>query len=108
MPGAGSPEASLLPRPAKLVALHARAFAAHASTRQPLPPTPMQSTQKKLFAALAAASLLATSAFAQDAAPPRPGDVPASSAAAAVTAASAPAAATPLAHLPYTPSLDVG
>jgi putative endopeptidase len=68
----------------------------------------MQSTQKKLFAALAAAGLLATSAFAQDAAPPRPGDVPASSAAAAVTAASAPAAVTPLAHLPYTPSLDVG
>jgi len=67
----------------------------------------MQSTPKKLFAALAAAGLLAASAFAEDAAPPKVGDVPASSAAAAVTAASAPAAATPLARLPYTPVLDV-
>jgi len=67
----------------------------------------MQSTPKKLLAALAAAGLLAASAFAEDAAPPKVGDAPASSAAAAVTAASAPAAATPLARLPYTPVLDV-
>ncbi|MFL6678323.1 MAG: hypothetical protein ACJ8IK_08275, partial [Burkholderiaceae bacterium] len=68
----------------------------------------MQPIHKKLFAALAAAGLLAASAFAQDAAPPKVGDAPASSAAAAVTAASAPAAATPLTRLPYTPVLDVG
>jgi len=63
--------------------------------------------KKKLFAALAAAGLLAASAFAEDAAPPKPGTPGASSAAAAVTAASAPAV-TPLARLPYTPVLDVG
>jgi endothelin-converting enzyme/putative endopeptidase len=67
----------------------------------------MRPIHKKLFAALAAAGLLAVSAFAEDAAPPKVGDSPASSAAAAVTAASAPAAVTPLAHLPYTPVLDV-
>ena len=39
----------------------------------------MQSTPKKLFAALAAAGLLAASAFAEDAAPPKVGDAPASS-----------------------------
>ena len=67
----------------------------------------MHFTCSKSFAALAAAGLLAASAFAEDAAPPKVGDSPASSAAAAVTAASAPAAVTPLAHLPYTPVLDV-
>jgi endothelin-converting enzyme/putative endopeptidase len=67
----------------------------------------MRPIHKKLFAALAATGLLAASAFAQDAAPAKPGDAPASSAAAAVTAASGPPAATPLAHLPYTPVLDV-
>jgi len=67
----------------------------------------MQPIHKKLFAALAAAGLLAAPAFGQDAAPPKVGDAPASSAAATVTAASAPAAATPLTRLPYTPVLDV-
>ena len=65
----------------------------------------MPSIHKKSLAAIAA-GLLATSAFAQDAAPPKTG-LPASSAAAEVTAASSPAAATPLAKLPYTPVLDV-
>ena len=65
----------------------------------------MQSIHKKSLAAIAA-GLLAASAFAQDAAPPKTG-LPASSAAAEVTAASSPAAATPLAKLPYTPVLDV-
>ena len=63
-------------------------------------------TTPKLIAALVA-SLFAGAVTAQDAAPPKPGQPAASSAAAAVTAASAPAAATPLAHLPYTPVLDV-
>jgi len=68
----------------------------------------MHPTTRKLFAALAAAGLLAAPAFGEDAAPPKPGVPPASSATAAVTAASAPAADTPLARLPYTPVLDVG
>ena len=69
----------------------------------------MHPRHSKLFHALVAAGsagLLAASAFAQDAAPPKPG-VPASSAAAAVAAASSPAAITPLSKLPYTPVLDV-
>jgi putative endopeptidase len=61
---------------------------------------------QNLTAALVA-GLLAGTVSAQDTAPPRPDAPAASSAAAVVTAASSPAAATPLAHLPYTPVLDV-